>query len=51
MSTPWINSYKDIQSEFDVSVVEAFKLWNTPNLKLLETGDIKLLGFDEKKSA
>ncbi|GHU02117.1 hypothetical protein FACS1894147_03320 [Spirochaetia bacterium] len=47
----WINSYKDIQSEFDVSVVEAFKLWNTPNLRLLETRDIKLLGFDEKKSA
>jgi hypothetical protein len=47
----WINSHQDIQDEFDVSAVEAFKLWNTPNLKLLETSDIKLLGYNEKQSA
>jgi hypothetical protein len=42
----WINSYEDIQNEFDVSVVEAFKLWNNPGLCLLGNSDIKLLGFD-----
>jgi hypothetical protein len=47
----WINNYKDIQDEFDVSVVEAFKLWNSPSLKLLGNDDIKLLGFDDRQSA
>jgi hypothetical protein len=47
----WINSYKDIEDEFEVSAVEAFKLWNKPSLRLLENSDIKLLGFNEKESA
>jgi hypothetical protein len=47
----WINNYEDIQNEFDVSAVEAFKLWNAPSLLRLGSNDVKLLGFDEKKCA
>jgi hypothetical protein len=47
----WINNYKDIQEEFDVSPMEAFKLWNKPSLLMLGNDDIKLLGFDDRKSA
>lgn len=41
----WINSHQDIQDEFDVSPVEAYKLWNASNVCRLEASDIKLLGF------
>jgi len=50
----WINDHKDIENEFDVSPIEAFKLWHNPGLRLLGSGDIKLLGFNnqpEEKSA
>jgi len=40
-----INSHEDIMNEFDVSAVEAFKLWTKPSLHLIGQGDIKLLGF------
>jgi hypothetical protein len=43
----WINSHRDIQEQFDVSAVEAFKLWNNPSLMMIAQNDIKLLGFDE----
>ena len=51
----WINSHQDIQDDFDISAVEAFKLWNVLGVKRLGAGDIKLLGFsgaiDEARSA
>jgi hypothetical protein len=50
----WINNHKDIENEFDVTPIEAFKLWNNPSLCLLGNNDIKLLEFDsqrEEKSA
>lgn len=47
----WFNNYQDVADEFDVSPVEAFKLWNTPSLRMLGKSDIKLLGFDEGKCA
>jgi hypothetical protein len=42
----WINSHQDIQDEFDVSPVEAYKLWNASNVRRLEASDIKLLAFN-----
>jgi hypothetical protein len=44
----WINSHQDIQDEFDVSPVEAYRLWNASNVRRLEMSDIKLLGFDDQ---
>jgi hypothetical protein len=43
----WINSYEDIRDEFEVSAMEAFKLWNRPSLLRLGASDIKLLGVTE----
>jgi hypothetical protein len=50
----WINSHEDIQEEFDVSPVEAYKLWNNPALQVIGQRDVKLLGFtgiEEEKCA
>jgi hypothetical protein len=47
----WVNGPKDIADEFDVTIVEALKLWKSKNLRILGNGDVKLLGFDERKSA
>jgi hypothetical protein len=44
----WINCHQDIQDEFDVSAVEAYRLWNASNVRRLEMSDVKLLGFNDQ---
>jgi hypothetical protein len=45
----WINCCQDIQNEFDVSPIEAFKLWNSSNVRHIGQADIPLL--EHKESA
>jgi hypothetical protein len=41
----WINSHTDIEDEFEVSPIEAYKLWHNPALQGIGQRDVKLLGF------
>lgn len=43
----WVRSPKDIQDEFEMSEEEAVNYWQTPALKMIGTGDIKMLECKE----
>jgi hypothetical protein len=46
----WINCCQDIQDEFDVSPVEAFKLWNSSNVRHIRQADIPLLTHNKESA-
>jgi len=47
----WVNNYRDIEDEFEVSEEEAIRLWNEAGLKMIGQSDLRLLGYNEELCA
>ena len=47
----WVNNHQDIADEFEVTEEEAVRLWNEPGLKMIGNRELRLLGYNEEKSA